>query len=248
MCGATAFDATLTQQLLAFSRRQVLTPEVIDLNDVVGDIESMLLRLIGEDVKLRTKLRPGLEPVLADPGQIEQLLMNLVVNARDAMPLGGQLSIETANVDVPAVATRGEPDVVAGSYVRLRVTDSGVGMTPETLAHIFEPFYTTKSHGTGLGLATVYGIVKQSGGEIWAESRHGGGTSFSVLLPRHEAGDAAEAQPAPRVTPGKEVILLSGEAVPDWFAPIASWDFRNSRLPLWVGHLRPAADKVPAQK
>ncbi len=178
--------AALTRQLLAFSRSQVLRPEVLDLNEVVAGTESMLARVIGEDVRLVTRLDPELGPVRADRGQIEQVLMNLAVNARDAMPRGGRLVLETSPFRVDSPMVRPGVTVVPGEYALLTVTDSGEGMPEATLEHIFEPFFTTKGpgKGTGLGLSTVYGIVKQSGGYIWAYSEPGEGTAFKVYLPR----------------------------------------------------------------
>ena len=209
--------AVLTHQLLAFSRRQVLQPRVIDLNSVVREIETMLVRLIGEHIELATRLEDDLGPVRADPGQIEQVIVNLAVNARDAMPGGGRISIETRN----AVLTEGDVrrhgyDVAAGDYVILTVSDTGEGMSEEVRAHIFEPFFTTKElgKGTGLGLSTVYGIVKQSGGYIRVESREGSGTAFHVYLPRLAATEASEpgaAKPRTRTTElpgGSETVLL----------------------------------------
>jgi nitrogen-specific signal transduction histidine kinase/CheY-like chemotaxis protein len=179
--------AGLTRQLLAFSRQQVLQPKVVDLNTVVTEAEKMLARLIGEDLELLTSLAPDLGRIEVDPGQIEQVIMNLAVNARDAMPQGGTLAIETANLDLTegAASRHGFP-VTPGPYVRLMVSDNGSGMDKSTQAHIFEPFFTTKEagKGTGLGLATVYGIVKQSKGYIWADSELGQGTRFTILLPR----------------------------------------------------------------
>jgi PAS domain S-box-containing protein len=174
--------AGLTRQLLAFSRRQVLAPKVLDLATVVGEMEKMLRRLIGEDVRLSVAAAQDLGTVRADPGQVEQVVMNLAVNARDAMPQGGTLELSLENVDL-AKSTR---DVPAGRYVRLSVSDDGCGMETEVLAHMFEPFFTTKEKGkgTGLGLATVYGIVQQSGGAIEVESRPGKGTTFRLYLPR----------------------------------------------------------------
>ncbi len=177
---------SLTRQLLAFSRKQVLHPEVINLNKIVTDMEKLLGQFIGEDINLATVLGPNLGMVKADPGQIEQVIMNLVVNARDAMPNGGKLLIETSNKEVDETLAARYGDIVPGRYVSLSVSDSGVGMDKETLTHIFEPFFTTKEadKGTGLGLATVYGIVRQSGGQVWVYSEPGLGTTFSILLPQ----------------------------------------------------------------
>jgi PAS domain S-box-containing protein len=204
--------ANLTRQLLAFSRQQMLNPKVLNLNGVVTDIEKMIRRLIGEDIELSTKLAPALGRVKADQGQVEQILMNLVVNARDAMPEGGKLMIETANAELDQEYARQHPGVAPGFYVLLTVTDTGTGMDAETQAHIFEPFFTTKEtgKGTGLGLATVYGVVKQSGGYVWVYSERGQGTSFKIYLP--QVGEPARPEESPAGTTkfvqGSETVLL----------------------------------------
>jgi two-component system cell cycle sensor histidine kinase/response regulator CckA len=207
--------SALTRQLLAFSRRQVSEPENVDLNALVSGLEGMLRRVLGETIRIDVRLGPELGNVRAGKGQLEQVLMNLAVNARDAMPSGGLLTIETANVELGADADVTASDGVeprAGAYVRLRVSDTGVGMESETQAHIFEPFFTTKEpdRGTGLGLATVYGIVKQSGGFITVRSEKHVGTTFDIYLPRvWEAGEPAAPQAEPSAPDGgAETILL----------------------------------------
>jgi two-component system cell cycle sensor histidine kinase/response regulator CckA len=194
--------AGLTRQLLAFSRKQVLQPRIVDLNAVVSDLTAMLRRIIGEHVELRLQLQPGLGRVLADPGQLEQVITNLAVNARDAMPSGGTLTIRTADVDATQVPPRTpEPTPMLGPLVELSVTDDGVGMDERTQSRLFEPFFTTKElgRGTGLGLATVYGIVRQSGGHIRVSSRLHHGSTFTVYLPR-AAGRAEDAAESPAWT------------------------------------------------
>ena len=205
--------ASLTRQLLAFSRQQVQKIAVFVVNDVVSDTESMLARLLGEDVRISKDLAPDLGRVRADQGQIEQVLVNLAVNARDAMPKGGTLRIETRNVDLDEAYVDAHLAGVPGPYVMLAVSDDGCGMDPATLARIFEPFFTTKplGKGTGLGLATVYGIVKQSGGFVWVYSDPGHGSTFRIYLPRvEEPLSARRDSGTPRRTPpkGTETILL----------------------------------------
>ena len=209
---ATDRAATLTRQLLAFSRKQVMQLRVTDLNAVVAGIEPMLRRLIGEHIELITVLSPRLGRVKADVGQIEQVIANLTVNARDAMPRGGKLILETGNVDLDEMYAASRPDARPGPHVMLAVSDTGQGMDAATQAHLFEPFFTTKAvgKGTGLGLATVYGIVKQVGGQLMVYSEPGRGTSFKIYLPRIE-GEADELPAAARPGPppvGTETILL----------------------------------------
>jgi PAS domain S-box-containing protein len=209
---------SLTQQLLAFSRKQVMQPKIFDLNAVVSDTEKMLRRLIGEDIELATLLGAELGRVKADPGQIEQVILNLAVNARDAMPQGGQLVMETANVELTQAFARQHPGVTPGPHVMLAMSDTGVGMDAETQALIFEPFFTTKEKGkgTGLGLATVYGIVKQSGGYIWVYSEAGQGTTFEIYLPRVEDAVTADQEEHAVSQPpsGSETVLLVEDEEP----------------------------------
>ena len=204
--------ATLTKQLLVLSRRQVLQPTVIDLNDLVLDVEKMLRRLIGEDIRLASNLDPNLGRIHADPGQIEQVVMNLAINARDAMPEGGNLTIDTANVYLDELYSAKHPEVQPGHYVLLAVSDTGTGMDDQTRARVFEPFFTTKERGkgTGLGLSIVFGIVKQSGGHIWVYSEPGAGTTFKVYLPLTEQPFEPAQTPlrAAQTLRGSETVLV----------------------------------------
>ena len=209
--------AALTRQLLAFSRQQILTPTVVDLNALVADMQKMLPRLIGEDLALEIDLESDLGTVKADRSQIEQVIMNLAVNARDAMPDGGTLRIETANTEIDDLYARHHAGARPGRYVLLSVSDTGTGMSPETVTHIFEPFFTTKElgKGTGLGLATIYGIVKQSGGYIWVDSELGKGSSFKIFLPRlDEEPTATDSPERTSQSRGHETILLVEDAEP----------------------------------
>jgi two-component system, cell cycle sensor histidine kinase and response regulator CckA len=211
--GAGERAVNLTRQLLAFSRKQVLQASVVNLNTILTEMERMMPRLINEAIQLRTTLAPDLWAVKVDSTQMEQVIINLVVNARDAMPIGGQLLIETSNVEVaPGTRGRRATDLPEGSYVRLAVTDTGIGMDEATRAQIFEPFFTTKEgeKGTGLGLATVYGIVRQSGGQVMVESQPGHGSTFSLYFPRveqpvHQRAGREEPATSPA---GSETILL----------------------------------------
>lgn len=208
--------ASLTRQLLAFSRKEVTAPRRLDLNDVLGDLETMLRRLIGEDVDLTMVKGCHLGLVLIDPGHLQQVIMNLAVNARDAMPRGGKLTIETSSVVLDEAAARAHLGLAAGAYVVLAVSDTGVGMDAATRARIFEPFFTTKEpgKGTGLGLATVCGIVGQAGGGVWAYSEPGMGSTFKVYLPRVDDGGEPHGQSAAGATPGGwETILVVEDEV-----------------------------------
>jgi two-component system cell cycle sensor histidine kinase/response regulator CckA len=204
----------LTRQLLAFGRQQILQPRVVNLNDILGGMTRMLQRLIGADVEVVVLLGPGLGLVKVDPGQIEQIVMNLAVNARDAMPEGGKLTIETTNVDLEESHVAGQVGVSPGPHVMLAVSDTGIGMDESTQARMFEPFFTTKEKGkgTGLGLATVFGIVKQSGGNICVRSELGKGTTFRVCFPRVDPSLASEPvksiAPAGTASTGTETILV----------------------------------------
>ncbi len=204
--------ATLTQQLLAFSRQQVLQPRILELNQIVRDMERMLPRLLGEDIQLCILTEPKLSPIRADPGQIDQVLMNLVVNARDAMPTGGRLTIETANVELDDDYVAEHPEAQAGAHVMLSVTDTGMGMDRPTLSRAFEPFFTTKvpGKGSGLGLSTAFGIVKQSGGSIIVDSEPGRGASFKVFFPvTHEPrGEEERESMTPPELRGSETLLI----------------------------------------
>jgi len=201
----------LTRQLLAFSRRQVMQRRALDLNRVVQGLEAMLRRLLGADIELSVAGQPSLWSVKADAGQIEQVIMNLAVNARDAMPTGGKLVVETKNTELTGQDARERLGVKPGSYVMLAVTDSGIGMDKETQARIFEPFFTTKDQGkgTGLGLSTVFGIVAQSDGHIWAESEPNRGSTFKIYFPKsEESAKTASSPPSISVPGGSETILL----------------------------------------
>jgi two-component system, cell cycle sensor histidine kinase and response regulator CckA len=210
--GAAERAAALTQQLLAFSRRQMQQPRVLELNDAVSRMNRLLRRLIGEDIELVSHLEADPARVKADPLQLEQVLMNLAVNARDAMPRGGTLTLETSTVRLARAQMSGHPEMPPGDYVMIAVSDTGTGMDDETKKRLFEPFYTTKEQGkgTGLGLSTVYGIVKQSGGYIWVYSEQGHGTVFKIYLPL--VSDAVEElglpEPLPKAPRGEETLLV----------------------------------------
>lgn len=209
---ASEHAASLTRQLLAFSRRQLLQPKIIDINSLIQNIEKMLWRMIGEDIQMETFLSEGLGRVKADPGQIEQVIFNLVINARDAMPRGGRLIIKTQNVELDDTYARSHIDALPGRYVMISISDNGVGMSKEVMDHIFEPFFTTKEKGkgTGLGLSTVYGIIKQSDGNIWVNSEPGKGTIFKIYLPQLEKDDESieVRDSSKKYFKGSETILL----------------------------------------
>ncbi|MBW1700353.1 MAG: response regulator [Deltaproteobacteria bacterium] len=213
---AVRSSAGLTRQLLAFGRKQTLQPEVLDLNEVVRNIEKMLRRLIGEDIALELALAGDLSCVKVDPGQIEQVIMNLAVNARDVMPTGGKLLIETSEVELDEAYAQNHAGVAPGKYVMLAMTDTGCGMDKEVLSQIFEPFFTTKEKGkgTGLGLSTAYGIVKQSGGNIWAYSEPGQGATFKIYLPvtgEQAEARAEEAAQEERAGGGEHILVVEDE-------------------------------------
>jgi len=209
--------ASLTRRLLAFSRQQILAPRVLNLNGVVDNLTTMLRHMIGEDIDLVFTPGPSLGSVRADPVQIEQIIMNLAVNARDAMPQGGKLVIETSNADLDVTFASSHPSVRPGAYVLLAVSDTGSGMDQDTMLHIFEPFFTTKElgKGTGLGLSTVYGIVNQSEGSIWVHSELGKGTTLQVYLPRvDEAPSVDSARPGASLGRGTETVLVVEDEEP----------------------------------
>jgi CheY-like chemotaxis protein len=206
----------LTKQLLSFSRREFAEPQVLDLNQVVSDLSRMLRRIIGEDIDLVTDLADDLWLIEVDPSQMDQVLMNLVLNARDAMPEGGMLTIQTANVHLDEAYATAHVDARAGRHVLLTISDTGMGIDDKTKAHLFEPFFTTKQlgQGTGLGLSTVFGIVAQNGGHIRVESEPGEGATFQILLPSTEeqaaqVGPSAPPPPSPQLTTGTETILIA---------------------------------------
>ncbi len=214
--GCAERATALISQLLAFSRKQTLKPRAFDLNELVDDLDHMLHRLLGEDVDLVTTPAPQAATVMADPGQMEQVIVNLAINARDAMPQGGRLAIETRHIEVDPQYVRGREGLSTGPWVMLTVSDTGVGMDEETRQRIFEPFFTTKPEGkgTGLGLSTVYGIVRQSGGAVWVESTPGGGTTFRVCLPRAEGEPELLDRPEYGVTRGSGETVLVVEDEP----------------------------------
>jgi signal transduction histidine kinase/CheY-like chemotaxis protein len=208
--------STLTRQLLAFSRKQILEMQTINLNNLLENLTKMLVRMIGENIKIRMHLDPSAGNLMADPGQIEQIIMNLVINARDAMPDGGSITIETQEFALDEEYCNIHAEVVPGTYVALYVTDNGVGMPPEVMEKIFDPFYTTKAKGTGtgLGLSTVYGIVKQHKGHIYVYSELGNGTTFKIYFPRIETDAEDKTQKVfPAMAKGVETILVADDEV-----------------------------------
>lgn len=210
--------AHLTHQLLAFARREVIQPEIVDVNEVVSDIEQLLRRTLGEHVELESHLEPDLHSVIADPGQLEQILVNLAINSRDAMPEGGTLRLDTANVKIDEAYTASRPGLSTGPHVRIRVSDTGMGMTRETAEAAFDPFFTTKppGQGTGLGLATVYGIIQQAGGQAQIYSEPGVGTTFTALLPatnRTPSTSETNAEPARPATAGTILLVEDEQAL-----------------------------------
>jgi two-component system cell cycle sensor histidine kinase/response regulator CckA len=245
--------AALVRQLLAFSRKQVLQPRTLDLNAIVVNMDSLLRRLIDDNIEMVTHVQDDLGKVKADPAQIEQVIMNLVVNARDAMPNGGRLVLETTNLDLDAAYANEHVSVKPGRYVMLAVSDTGVGMDQHTLAHIFEPFYTTKEsgRGTGLGLSTVYGIVKQSGGYIWVYSEPGKGSTFKVYLPRISEQVEESAPPITQLYDqrGTETILLveDEEAVRDLIVTILSGRGYEVIVARHPAHAEEIASKFPRE-
>jgi two-component system, cell cycle sensor histidine kinase and response regulator CckA len=207
--------ARLTRQLLAFSRHQVLSPRLLSLNEIISGMDGMVRRVVPENIDVTTELDPRLSQVKADAGQMEQVILNLVINAADAMPNGGRLSIRTSNTDVDASFAASHLDVPAGYYVCLTVSDTGFGMDQETASRIFEPFFTTKGlgKGTGLGLSTVHGIVTQSGGKIWVYSEPGLGTTFKIFLPRAEGVATPAKTPVfiEQISPTETILLVEDE-------------------------------------
>ncbi len=250
---AAARAAALVRQLLAFSRKQVLQPKTLDLNAIVLNMDKLLRRLIDDHIEMITSVQDNLGKVRADPAQVEQVIMNLVVNARDAMPKGGRLLLETSNVDLDSAYSIEHVSVKPGRYVMLAVSDTGVGMDEGTVAHIFEPFYTTKEsgRGTGLGLSTVYGIVKQSGGYIWVYSELGKGSTFKVYLPRVDelVEDEQPKQPTLLEQRGSEVILLveDEEAVRDLVRTILTGQGYEVIVALDPEHAEAIAGKFPGE-
>jgi CheY-like chemotaxis protein len=208
---------SLVSQLLAFSRKQILNPEIINLNEIITEVSHMLRRLIGEHIEFAARTDPKLDLINADPAQIQQIVMNLAVNARDAMPYGGKLTIETSNVEIDAAYIDNHPAIKPGSYVMLAISDNGIGMDAETKARLFEPFFTTKvkGKGTGLGLSTVYGIVKQSNGYVWVYSELGQGTTFKMYFPcikARQSNSRLEAQGQSEIIGSETILVVEDEA------------------------------------